>query len=127
MSQPIVDVAHTAECTCQHLLLGVGWVKPILIRTWLAHLLLAFLSLDVALDGFQGHASNGPAIVGVGPQRGQFLLEMGKLLPQLVSGCSLEVFHQAVNAEVWKNYPGTCSPNFSWPMGVTPPFLEPPP
>ena len=49
MSQPIVDVAHTAERAGQHLLLGSRWVKPILIRTRLAHVLRPFLhfrSLD---------------------------------------------------------------------------------
>ncbi len=101
MSQPIVDVAHTAECTGQHLLLFFCGVKAVLVRTFLPHLLLAFLRLDIALDGFESHSSNGAAIVGVGPQRGQLALQVRKLLPQLVSGCSLKVFHQTVNAELW--------------------------
>jgi hypothetical protein len=99
--RPIVDVAHTAEGAGQNLLLGSRWIKPILIRTCVDHVLVAFLGLDVALDGFEGHAPNRAAIVGVGPQRGQFLFEVGKLLPQLVSRCSLEGFHQAVDAELW--------------------------
>ena len=61
--------------------------------------LLAFLGLDVALDGFQRDSSNGAAIVGVRPQRRQFLLEVGKLLPQVVSRCPLDGLHQAVDAE----------------------------
>jgi hypothetical protein len=100
MSQPIVDVAHTTKGTGQHLLLLLCRVNPILVGTFLPHVLLAFLSLHVALDGFQSDAPNRATIVGVRPQRGQLSHQVGKLLPQLVSGCSLEVFHQTVNAEL---------------------------
>jgi len=100
MSQPIVDIAHTAKSACQTLLLFFCGVKAVLVRTFLQHLLLAFLGLDIALDGLERHAPNRATIVGVGPQRRQFLLEVRKLLPQLVSRCPLDVLHQAVNAEV---------------------------
>ncbi len=80
--------------------LGRSGIEAIPVR-FLGHaVLLAFLLFDVLANGFNGHAPSGPAIVRVRPQRGQFLFEKGKLLPELVRRRPLDELHQPMNAKL---------------------------
>lgn len=98
---PVVDEAAAPKRTREVTRLFRCRVKAILVGTLRHDVLLAFLVLNRAFDGFKSDSPCRSTEIAVGPHAGKLLLQMRELLSQLVTGGPFDGLHQPMNAKLW--------------------------